>query len=132
MTTKKTPRPYQKNPLSERIQKKFGSVRLFCKIAGLNEGKVRQDLWRDNPNAISERLRIEKLIGELSAPKAFVYDSDREAARVAIYTKYRNVTGFIEEHPQFSSSYISHLLKNGGIKHRKGKAQEFFKILNIK
>ena len=117
--------------LIERIKQKFGSIQRFIRLSGLDERKVRINLYRDTPGARAAQQLIAERVRSTPTPANFrITATEREKIRLAIYRDYHNVAGFTAAHPQFSDSYMSYLL-SGGIKCRKGKAAEVMDILKL-
>jgi len=108
-----------------RIRKKFGTIRCFCRLTGVDEKMIRHFLsGKMSPgSATITHKAITRLLVVYSKVKItnpdVIQPHERELVRVGIVTRFKSVSGFCEKYPQFNKVFISNVINGRRIRHDK-------------
>lgn len=114
------------------IKQKFGTIKSFTDVAGINPNQMIAFLNNRMSNATKNqfeqlvRTKIDSIAPGFK-PTNLINDDEREMVRQFVVVNYKSIRSFCKQHPEFTLTFVSNIITG----RKKTKEKRWHKFISL-
>lgn len=114
------------------IKQKFGTIKSFTDVAGINPNQMIAFLNNRMSNATKNEFEqlIRSKIDSIAPgfkPTNLINDDEREMVRQFVVVNYKSIRSFCKQHPEFTLTFVSNIITG----RKKTKEKRWHKFISL-